>query len=218
MSDDRRKRFEADAPSPNAPLTRREAIERVSLLLGGTALVGQAAMLTGCASAPVEGRDPSESDGASSLTPEQIALLDEVADTILPETSTPGAKAAGVGPFIALMVRDTYTEGDRRVFEDGLVELDDECRRMHGVSFMSADPSRRRALLERLDAAQHAHMRTRAAGQPAHYFRMIKELALLGYFTSEIGYTQAMRYIETPGRFDPCVPYSQGERAWAPHA
>jgi hypothetical protein len=54
--------------------------------------------------------------------------------------------------------------------------------------------------------------------RPAHYFRMMKELALLGYFTSEIGYTKAMRYIETPGRFDPCVPYSPGEPAWAAHA
>jgi hypothetical protein len=56
------------------------------------------------------------------------------------------------------------------------------------------------------------------ADAPAHYFRMMKELALLGYFTSEIGYTQAMRYVETPGRFDPCVPYAPGEQAWAPHA
>jgi hypothetical protein len=56
------------------------------------------------------------------------------------------------------------------------------------------------------------------ADAPPHYFRMMKELALLGYFTSEIGYTQAMRYIESPGRFDPCVPYTAGEKAWAPHA
>ena len=53
---------------------------------------------------------------------------------------------------------------------------------------------------------------------PPHYFRMMKELALLGYFTSEIGYTKAMRYVESPGRFDPCTPYTKGEPAWAPHA
>jgi hypothetical protein len=50
------------------------------------------------------------------------------------------------------------------------------------------------------------------------FYRMMKELALLGYFTSEIGYTQAMRYVESPGRFDPCLPYEPGEQAWAPHA
>jgi hypothetical protein len=47
---------------------------------------------------------------------------------------------------------------------------------------------------------------------------MMKELALLGYFTSEIGYTRAMRYIESPGRFDPCVPHAPGDKSWAPHA
>jgi len=58
----------------------------------------------------------------------------------------------------------------------------------------------------------------KAANSPAHYFRMMKELALLAYFTSEIGCTQAMRYVETPGRFEPCVPYSAGETSWAKHA
>ena len=47
---------------------------------------------------------------------------------------------------------------------------------------------------------------------------MMKELALLGYFTSEIGATQALRYTETPGRYDPCIPYTPGEKAWAAHA
>jgi hypothetical protein len=46
----------------------------------------------------------------------------------------------------------------------------------------------------------------------------MKELALLGYFTSEIGYTRAMRYLETPGRFDPCAPHKPGDKTWASHA
>ena len=61
-------------------------------------------------------------------------------------------------------------------------------------------------------------MRQPSAQARPHYFRMIKELTLLGYFTSEIGYTQAMRYVETPGRFDPCITYTAGDKAWAPHA
>jgi hypothetical protein len=56
------------------------------------------------------------------------------------------------------------------------------------------------------------------ADSAPHYFRMMKELALLGYFTSEIGYNQARRWVETPERFDPCAPYSPGETIWAPHA
>jgi len=209
-------------PRPEAPAvrlwTRREAIERVSMLLGGTALVGQSAMLAGCVTLRAVD-DAGTADAAAALfTDDEIALLDEIADTILPETDTPGAKAAGVGPFIALMVADTYTERDQQVFRDGLRALDDEARARFGVGFVAASPAERVGLLERLDAEQVEHMRRRAPGEPAHYFRMIKELTLLGYFTSEIGYTQAMRYVETPGRFEPCVPHAPGDKVWASHA
>lgn len=190
-------------------ITRREAILRVSAMLGGVALVGQGAMLSGCAR---EGREP------ASFSSEDVAFLDEIAETILPETGTPGAKAAGVGPFIAMMVVDTYDDGEQDVFRAGLGTLEDECRSMHGESFMSASPVQRLELLQKLDAEQLQFMRTAESNEPAHYFRMIKELTLLGYFTSEIGYTQAMRYAETPGRIDPCAPYAPGEKTWAEHA
>ena len=90
-------------------------------------------------------------------------------------------------------------------------------------SFVRATPAQRLALLEQLDREQKAFMDakdkdTARKDEPSHYFRMMKELTLLGYFTSEIGYTQAMRYQETPGRWDPCAPYAKGEKAWAPHA
>jgi hypothetical protein len=178
-------------------------------MLGGVALVGQNAMLAGCAH---------RETAADLFVQSDLALLDEIADTLLPETATPGAKAAGVGPFMALMVADTYHAGDQKIFMKGLRTVDRECREMHGAPFMAATPAQRLALLERLDAEQFHHSQQRAEGEAAHYFRMMKELALLGYFTSEVGYTQAMRYRETPGQYDPCVPYKPGDRAWAPHA
>ncbi len=191
-------------------VTRREAIRRVSALLGGAALVGQSAWLSGCAtSRPVAGELFSAVD---------VALLDEIAETILPETKTPGAKAAGVGPFIAMMVTDTYDPREQRTFLDGLATVEAECRELHGVAFMAAAGPQRLALLERLDREAIEYMRRPGAQRRPHYFRMIKELTLLGYFTSEIGYMQAMRYIETPGRFDPCIPYRVGDKLWAPHA
>ena len=61
-------------------------------------------------------------------------------------------------------------------------------------------------------------MESKGDDAPTHFFRMMKELAVVGYFTSEIGYTQAMRYTEAPGRWDPCLPYEEGEVFWANHA
>ncbi len=197
-------------------VTRREAILRVSAMLGGAALVGQGAMLAACVEEPADGQ-PGE-PRQSLFTDAEIRLLDEIAEAILPETQTPGAKAAGVGPFMAMMVTDTYAAGEQQVFRDGLQALDAACRELHGTPFLSASPGERLALLRKLDAEQLQDTRTRAPGEPAHYFRMMKELTLLGYFTSEIGYTRAMRYVETPGRYEPCVPYEPGDKAWAPHA
>lgn len=220
-------------------ITRREAILRVTALLGGVTLVGGSALLTGCRDANTD----------VPFTPEEIAFLDEVADTILPRTSTPGAKDVQTGAFMAMMVHDTYDARDRKVFRTGMRSIDDATEKAHRVTFMEASPQQRLAVLESIDRdqkvysdARRTEKRTKAlawltdqrkemspgAGvapatavtqdKPAHYFRMMKELALLGYFTSEIGATQALRYLESPGRFDPCVPYTPGQKAWAPHA
>jgi hypothetical protein len=123
-----------------------------------------------------------------------------------------------VGPFIALMVTDTYDPREQRIFVEGLAAIEDESRGQNGGGFMASSPAQRVALLERLDREAIEYMRRPGAEGRPHYFRMIKELTLLGYFTSEIGCTQAMRYVEVPGRFEPCVTYTAGEKAWAGHA
>jgi hypothetical protein len=220
-------------------ITRREAILRVSALLGGVALVGGSALLTGC-------REGNQLGNDTAFTPDDVAFLDEVAETILPQTSTPGAKAAKTGAFMALIVTDSYSERDQKVFRAGMRKLDDASRKANGASFMAATPAQRLALLQILDKEQKAEGDVQkaeaikkaeaflsekvapvsdanaataiTAEPPRHYFRMMKELALLGYFTSEIGCTQAQRYVESPGRFEPCLPYKAGEKAWAPHA
>ena len=203
-------------PDRNELITRREAILHVSAMLGGVALVGQTAMLAGCAAQPTGTAAASASN--SLFRQSEIELLDEIADTILPETSTPGAKAAGVGPFVAMMVTDTYYENDQQLFREGLNSLQAQCLRSYGAHFQIVTAAQRLTLVESLDAEQHLYMQTSEEGVPAHYFRMLKELTLLGYFTSEIGYKQAMRYVEAPGRFDPCAQYSPGEKSWADHA
>ena len=192
---------------------RREAIKRVSVLLGGVALVGGSSLLASC------GRErPPAGQAVGKFSGNDVTLLDEVADTILPTTSTPGAKAAKVGPFMALMVTDCYDEKDQQVFRDGVAKLESASTKMNGKSFMDSSPAERVALLESLDKEQKAYMTAKKPDDRAHYFRMMKELTLLGYFTSEIGYTQALRYKESPGHYDPCVPYAKGEKSWAPHA
>jgi hypothetical protein len=217
-------------------LNRREAIRRVSALLGGVAFSGGTVLL-----AAVEKTSSALEGAPAGFSVEQIAFLDEIAETILPATKTPGAKAAKTGAFMALMVTDAYSSAEQKVFREGMRKVDDAMKNAHKVSFMEATPPQRLAVLTVLDSEQKRVMDGREAADrrkrglaplpgmvvgaadvdmksPAHYFRMMKELTLLGYFTSEIGCTQALRYVETPGRYDPCIPYVPGEPAWAGHA
>jgi len=188
-------------------------------MLGGAALIGGDRLLA--VSFDEEAFARTMAQGVGTFTAADVALLDEIAETILPETSTPGAKAARTGAFMALMVTDVYTDRNQQVFRDGLRSVDEACRRAHGTAFMQATPAERLAVVEALDREQKQVMDARVPTlepEPAPYFRMMKELALLGYFTSEIGCTKALRYIESPGRFDPCAPHAPGDRSWAAHA
>jgi Gluconate 2-dehydrogenase subunit 3 len=230
-------------------INRREAIRRVSALLGGVAFVGGNSLL-----AAVEKADPTVEQPPGKFSAQDVAYLDEIAETILPATKTPGAKAAKTGAFMALMVTDCYSPAEQKVFRDGMRKVDEATRNANNVSFMTATPAQRLAVLTTLDHEQKRVMDAREAAdrkrkglspvvggdateaeaenvpgtpvveaqplgpQPAHYFRMMKELALLGFFTSKIGCTEALRYVEAPGRFDACIPYAPGQPAWAAHA
>ena len=66
-----------------------------------------------------------------------------------------------------------------------------------------------------LDAEAKKYQETKTSEQPSHYFTMIKQLTLWGYFSSEIGATQALRYVAIPGKYEGCVPYKKGDKAWA---
>ncbi|HEY8011628.1 MAG TPA: gluconate 2-dehydrogenase subunit 3 family protein [Rudaea sp.] len=219
-------------------IDRREAIRRVSVLLGGVAFVGGSRLLTA-----LEKASPAVGETVGEFTAADIAFLDEIAETILPATKTPGAKAAKTGAFMALMVTDSYSPAERVIFREGMRKLDAAMKQANNVTFMAATPQQRLAVLTTLDREQKRVMDAREAAErrkkglaplpvepgmavseadasiwaPVHYFRMMKELALLGYFTSEIGCTKAQHYVETPGRFDPCLPYAPGDPAWAAH-
>lgn len=260
---------EIERTEPARTIDRREAIRRVSALFGGAALVGGTNLLAACERAQTPARDTTAAAKPaqqSAFTQQEVALLDEIAETILPATKTPGAKAAKTGAFMALMVTDSYSPADQQIFRDGMKQVDAATQQAYKVDFMAATPEQRLAVLTTLDREQKRVMDAReaasrakkglppvaapaeagpagkegdaylsdqrkenAGGQnsnpapavtadtPTHYFRMMKQLALLGYFTSEIGCTQAQRYEERPGKWEPCIPYD-GEPAWAAHA
>jgi hypothetical protein len=213
-------------------MDRREALSRVALILGG-AVIGAEAFLSGCKTTPAK-------EGLFSVG--DIALLDEVGETILPVTpSSPGAKAAQVGQFMKTIVTDCYTEDDQRVFTEGISKLNDASQKKFSKSFMDITAEQKHDLLVGLDkdakdrareisekaskmTDEERHQRAldqntgtykRSPQDDPHYFSMMKQLTLLGYFTSKPGATQALRYVAVPGRYEGCIPYKKGDKAWA---
>src|ERR1043165_2364383 len=125
-------------------MNRRELLKMVAAATGGVVIGGEF-FLAGC-------KNPEAGVGESAKFSESdVAFLDEVAETIFPKTSTPGAKEAKVGQFMTVMVNDCYEEKDQKAFKDGMKKLNEACNKMHGHSFMKASPDHRKELLVSLD-------------------------------------------------------------------
>jgi hypothetical protein len=190
-------------------MNRREALSSVALLLGGT-IIGAEAFLSGCTNA-----DKNVGAAGLDFSQDDIAFLDEVGETIIPTTSTPGAKATKIGDFMHTIVRDCYDSKEQQMFVDGMKKLEEECKKKYGKGFLGCTPEQRHDLLVELDKEQKDYMAKKKPEDPPHYFRAMKELTIWGYFTSEIGATKALRYVAVPGKYEGCIPYKKGDKAWA---
>jgi hypothetical protein len=190
-------------------MNRRDAIKNVALLLGTAISASTLAALEGCKS--------SAPKNYALQAPETKSILAEIAETIIPETSTPGAKAAKVDEFILTMMNDCYEQKDQQLFLDGLKKIDEASNQQYKKPFVDLTAEQKTSVLTAIDKERVAYNKRENKGKddPAHYFQVIKELTLLGYFTSEPGATKALRYIAVPGKFEGCVPYKKGDKAWA---
>lgn len=195
-------------------MERRELLRNIALLTGSV-FIGGDLFLTGCKSgAKIE----------AGFTPATIALLDEVGETIIPATKTPGAKAAKIGEFMKTFVTDCYTQNEQTVFTNGIVQLDEACKKMQGKTFMDCDAKQRADFLISLEKEAKPFNETvtkenegkkEEEKKPLHYYSMMKQLTLLGFFTSKTGATETLRHVQVPGKYDGAFPYKKGDKAWA---
>lgn len=182
-------------------MNRREALKNTAILVG--AFVASNGVLAGCA--------PRARTTSGVLSGDDQDLIEEIADTLLPTTAaSPGAKAAGVGAAVNLILTDCYDVKAQQRVVQGLKDFRATCReRKHG-DFISLSRTDRELLLREIDADSK-----KAPSADAHYFGLVRELAQGAYFSSQVGVTRALRYVAVPGRFEGCVPLKPGQPAWA---
>lgn len=189
-------------------MNRREAVRRVTFLLGGALTISG----TG-AFAEVFAASPGNRTETKSIE-SQEALIAEIADTIIPDTKgVPGAKAAGLGPFIVMMLQDCYTSDIQKQFAGGLMKVDEVSQSRFKKSFTALTLNEREEIFKLFKAEAEEQRRAKIA--TSNFFPLIYELTCLGYFTSEVGATKALRYVHIPGKYESCIPLQPGQKAWA---
>ena len=195
-------------PLPGDTIARREALRRTAILLGGVlSAPAIAGVLAGC-----DSRSAGGTWTPLALTNEQGDLVATIAEHIIPETDTPGARAAGVHVFIDKMLADHYPPHDKERVLGGLASIDARTWEACDRNFIDCSAEDQRAVLVIIDQEAFAAAPDRSG---VHWFRTLKELTLLGYYTSEIGATKELRHVAVPGRVDSCVPFSKIGRTWA---
>jgi len=182
---------------------RRELLKRAAWLLGGAISAPAAlAILQGCSAKENEAAPAA----TKLLNAGQLALVAEIAETMIPKTTTSGAKDAGVPAFIDLVLDAAYPRDAQDRFTAGLAEFD-AAAKAAGKSFLERDAAERASFVKQQLEAALADAR-----EPKPFILLARELTLLGFFTSKVGITENMDYVPVPTVFHGCVPLSQMTR------
>lgn len=217
-------------------MNRREVLQRVAALMGGALTIPAFAAPEAYAKATAADWKPSV------LDKEQFALVSRIVDLMLPRTDTPGALDVGVPAFIDTMLKAVCSRAAREQYLQGLRYFDAAAQAQHGKPFLKLEAAQQKALIQRQQEAAIADEHSAAAqkqkdlwqevrstkmleqrtkaegpGRKRSFILTTKELALLGFFTSEPGATQVLQYVAIPGAYHGCVPVNQagnGKR-WA---
>lgn len=204
-------------------MDRRELLKLITTATGAALFSGSAFAYNDISAVPL-------SD--TLFNNEDVALFNEMAEVIMPQTDTPGAKAANVGATMAVLVTDCYTPLLQKTFKDGVKKIIELSESQFNKHFLQLTQQQRETLFNELDIeAKKANLANGVwqgvetarpsrwepgTDQPTpHYFTLLKQLTLYCFFTSQVGATKVLRYVAIPGRYDGAYPYKKGDKAWA---
>ncbi len=182
-------------------LTRRAALQKAALLVGGTISATELGLLEVALAA-------TEESAPGFLSADQLTMVERIADLIIPDTDTPGAVSAGAHRFIDVMLAEWASAETQRDFTAGFTSIDQRAAALGAASFLAAAPEQQLEVVKRLDEEAFA------PGVQGEFFGRLKKLILFAYFSSEVGATQALRYDRVPGDYNPCLSLEDDNRAW----
>lgn len=158
---------------------------------------------------------------ADFFTDEQRKIITAISDVIIPKTETPGAIEAGVPRFIELMVSDWLTEDEKNIFETGMKDIEFRIPKEFGAPFYQLNKREQLAILEKLESESSNSTWydlgniVRDFVNDAPFICQVKELTIWGFFTSEVGGKQVLRYNPMPMKFDGDIQLGEDDSTWA---
>jgi hypothetical protein len=179
-------------------MQRRDALRTLAVLAGVPALAGRTPgdLLAGAAT---------RAGRLSALTPAEDATVVALAERIIPATDTPGATAARVNQFIDVLLADWFTHEERGDFLAGLADVEARARTAFGQAFADGTPGEQDGVVATLDDEAH-NVGSGERSAAGRFFARFKALTLYGYYNSEVGMTQELRYEIIPNHYAPCAP------------
>lgn len=157
------------------------------------------------------------------LNAAQNAAMTVIVDLIIPETDTPGAKAARVNEFIDLILTEWATEEERQKFLEGLANVDQRSTAFFGKTFVDCGKAQQEEILRELDQGLSIEREELTPHRPVqktknnqlqgNFFGALKRLTLYGYYTSEMGFKQELQEEIIPGAFHGCAPLTGAKKA-----
>ena len=189
-------------------MDRRVALSISGLICGGV-FIGAGSILTNC--------QPKERKSILGLlNKEEIKVLEEIAETILPKTEgAPGVKEIEIGKYINSIVTDCFDNDEQQVVIQGVKQLNEFCNLTFEDDFIDLGIDAKHKALLVLEAEAKAHNLKPENRRRKHYYSMIKDLTIQGYTTSEKVGTEVFNHVPIPGRFDGCIPYLEGQKAFS---
>jgi hypothetical protein len=199
-------------------MNRREALQKAGLALGyaisASSIFG---VLNGCKARPELDYKP------DFFTEDQALTISELAEIILPKTTTPGAHDAGVPGFIDSMVKEVYSKEQQEKFLKDLTAFDEEANKTYGSNFGLCKHEDQLAYVKKKHDEAIGSVGKAGAegwwnsgnGNEMPFIIKVKELTIIGFFTSEPGATEVLQYNQVPGPFQGCVPLQKVGKAWA---
>lgn len=202
-------------------MNRREFLQCAAILVSGATASQLGLALTTEQSMYLAAAPNFNTRDVRYLNNAQRRIVAAMAEVVIPRTDTPGAIDAGVPRFIELLAAEWFNDEERAIFEAGLEDMETRIPAQYGASFDELSGQQQLEIMEALEEIASDSQWYEFANvlrdfiSDAPFICQIKELTVWGFFSSEVGARQVLRYNPMPMRFDGDIPLGPDESTWA---